>query len=280
MITYLASGATKRFVYGKIFPTKPPPPEHPGYGADDWFRGGSADAAPPRAAGLAIQARQRRVYISPSSTGHQRFLADQRRRTATLNSDCLFTAFAAGFRLRGGAPTVVLLRRRVAAYVARHWNDAVPWMPGWTFERAAVASAADLPQDAGVEHYKNAIEGAAPGTCFEASILAELYGATLILIDARDGTEVLCHEPTAERNQPSSSAGAPPPPTRQLVLLYTKTEYDGESTGAPAHYELLRAIKPWSSVVPPDNFRLLKTAPVAGTVTPDTHAGTRFTVSM
>jgi hypothetical protein len=127
-----------------------------------------------------------------------------------------------------------------------------------------------------VEHYKIALEGAAPGTCFEASILAELYGATLILIDARDGTEVLSHEPTAERNQPSSSAGAAPPPTRQLVLLHTNAEYDGELTGAPAHYELLRPIKPWSSVVPPDNFRLLMAAPPEGTVTPRTHAGTFF----
>ena len=278
LLLFLPSGAAKRSVNLKIF-TPEPPPEHPGYGAYDWFRGGSAGSAAAAAAtsrmGLAIQARKKRVYISPSSTGRRRYLAAQRRRAVSPDADCLFTAFGAGFRLRGGAVTVALLRRRVAAYVAQHWDDAVPWMPGWTFGRAALASAG-LAQNAGVEHYKIAIEATAPGTCVEASILAELYGVTLILIDALDGTEVLSHEPTALRDQPSSSTGAPPLPAQELVLLHTKPEYAGESTGSPAHYELLQAIKPWSSVVPPDNFRLLMAAPPVGTVTPRIHAGTFY----
>ena len=149
----------------------------------------------------------------------------------------------------------------------------MPWMQGWTFARAARKSAG-LAADANAESYKRHIEGAtAAGTCFEAEILAELYGFSLVLLDALSGDEVLSHEPTANHLMPSASSAPAPMSARQLVLLHTTSDYDGESTGAPAHYDMLDSVKPWTSVVPPDNFRLMTSAPAAGSVSPASHAG-------
>jgi hypothetical protein len=142
------------------------------------------------------------------------------------------------------------LRDRVAVFVIEQWDRKAGWDSGHTVGDLARLSLGNLTatSDTYARHVRNPLSA---GCKFEAAVVATLYGAHVICLNAHSGQPLYEYDCTGDWA-----------PARKVGVAYRPAGDGGISLGTPAHYFPLRTTVSWADMVVPRGLQLQPAAQI------------------
>jgi hypothetical protein len=168
--------------------------------------------------------------------------------TAAGANSCLFDALECALGIYFETAEAGL-RERVAAFVIDQWDMKASWDSVYTVGDLARLSMRNLTatSDTYARHVHNPLSA---GCKFEAAVVASLYGAHIICMNAHSGQPLYEYDCTGDWA-----------PARKVGVAYRPAADGGIGSGTPAHYFPLRPTVSWADMGVPRGVQLQHVAP-------------------